>query len=561
MRSEIGSDDGSGVDGREPEGRRPRSADDGEAAGGRRGERQAVDAEVPIAKAIQEAPIGVTIGDARWDHAPLVYVNDAFEELTGYETSWALGRSCSFLQGEATRDEPVAELRRAIEEDVPVSVELRNYRADGSQFWNRVTLAPLRDGDGEVTHYVGFQEDVTERRRAEEAAERQARELRAQRESLQQVLDRVEGLVTATTASLASATTPEEVRSTLADCLSDYYATAWVGERDPVEETLEPLAAGEGAEPEPLALDGAVEEALSTGSLVVDYDRPEGPDRAAAYLPLASQGRTRGVAVVRDVPGAFDDREPVVLEAVGDVAATALDARESQRLLTADEVIRLTFELPAGDLGVADLIERLGCTAEFVGTVTEDESLPGLFFELTGVDDDSVAAAVEDAGAAVEVVRGGDGGALVEFTPAEAGVVHTLSTHNAQIAELTVSGGGATVVVDIPPTAEARAVGTALRERYPEAELVGKTERSRPGRTRREFLHDLEEALTERQAEALQRAYFGGFFEWPHASSGEELADSMGVSRSTYHQHLRAAQRKVIGEFCEGRGPLRSIDP
>jgi PAS domain S-box-containing protein len=112
--------------------------------------------------AAHESPIGVTIADVTVGDDPLIYVNDAFVELTGYTREEAVGRNCRFLQGEDTRSEPVAEIRAAIREERPTTVELRNYRKDGSLFWNRVTVSPIRDGTGTVTHFLGFQEDVSD---------------------------------------------------------------------------------------------------------------------------------------------------------------------------------------------------------------------------------------------------------------------------------------------------------------------------------------------------------------------------------------------------------------
>lgn len=115
-------------------------------------------------RAMDEAPIGITISDPAQDDNPLIYTNDKFAEMTGYDRDEVTGRNCRFLQGEETREEPVAKMRRAIEAEEPVTVELRNYRKDGEMFWNRVTIAPLYGEDGELEHWVGFQDDVTSRR-------------------------------------------------------------------------------------------------------------------------------------------------------------------------------------------------------------------------------------------------------------------------------------------------------------------------------------------------------------------------------------------------------------
>jgi len=121
-----------------------------------------------MSRAMNQAPVGITIGDAMVEDEPLVYVNDQFERVTRYERPAVLGRNCRFLQGEGTDGETVDRIRTAIENEEPVSVELLNYRRDGTPFWNQLDIAPVHN-DGEVTHYFGFQKDVTERKALEEA--------------------------------------------------------------------------------------------------------------------------------------------------------------------------------------------------------------------------------------------------------------------------------------------------------------------------------------------------------------------------------------------------------
>ena len=116
-------------------------------------------------RAMDEAPIGITITDPGQADNPLIYVNDRFQELTGYSDPEALGRNCRFLQGEATDTEPVARMREAVGNEDSVSVELRNYRKDGTEFWNQVSIAPVRDENGSVVNYVGFQRDISDQRR------------------------------------------------------------------------------------------------------------------------------------------------------------------------------------------------------------------------------------------------------------------------------------------------------------------------------------------------------------------------------------------------------------
>jgi PAS domain S-box-containing protein len=104
---------------------------------------------------------GVCVCDATRPDNPIVYVNRAFEPLTGYAAAEVLGRNCRFLQGPATDPAAVAEIRAAIRDERPCLVELLNYRKDGTTFWNALSLAPLHDDAGRLTHFVGVQTDVT----------------------------------------------------------------------------------------------------------------------------------------------------------------------------------------------------------------------------------------------------------------------------------------------------------------------------------------------------------------------------------------------------------------
>jgi PAS domain S-box-containing protein len=119
-------------------------------------------------RAVTASTNSIVITDLNQPDDPLVYVNPAFERTTGYAAEEALGRNCRFLQGE-DRDQPaLEELRTAIHEERHCTVVLRNYRKDGTLFWNELSVYPVRDEKGHMTNFVGVQNDVTERIRAEE---------------------------------------------------------------------------------------------------------------------------------------------------------------------------------------------------------------------------------------------------------------------------------------------------------------------------------------------------------------------------------------------------------
>lgn len=120
-----------------------------------------------VSKAMDASRNGMVLADARLDDAPIVYVNPAFERMTGYSASECLGRNCRFLN-EGDDDQPgIREIRAALREEREAHAVLRNYRKDGALFWNELHLAPLRDELGRLTHYVGIQTDISEQHRRE----------------------------------------------------------------------------------------------------------------------------------------------------------------------------------------------------------------------------------------------------------------------------------------------------------------------------------------------------------------------------------------------------------
>lgn len=119
-------------------------------------------------RALASTADGITIADARLPDRPLIYVNDGFSRLTGYSVEETVGSNCRFLQGPQTDPEAVRQLREAIASEEHCEVELINYRKDGTPFWNRLSITPIRNDSGITTHFVGIQSDVTRRRLAEQ---------------------------------------------------------------------------------------------------------------------------------------------------------------------------------------------------------------------------------------------------------------------------------------------------------------------------------------------------------------------------------------------------------
>jgi PAS domain S-box-containing protein len=120
-------------------------------------------------RAVAASSNGILITDPNLPDNPIVYTNPAFERTTGYLVEEVVGRNCRFLQGEDREQPALEELRAALREGRGCRVVLRNYRKDGSLFWNELHVSPVHDKEGRLTNFVGVQNDVTGRRRIEEA--------------------------------------------------------------------------------------------------------------------------------------------------------------------------------------------------------------------------------------------------------------------------------------------------------------------------------------------------------------------------------------------------------
>ena len=138
------------------------------AAAATRRARQHAERELQLRdRALAAAVNGVIITQADGD-MPVVYVNPAVERITGYPAGEIVGRNCRFLQNDDHDQADIARLHEALSRGEPCMAVLRNYRKDGSLFWNRMSIWPVKDPQGDTTHFVGIQEDITEQRQADE---------------------------------------------------------------------------------------------------------------------------------------------------------------------------------------------------------------------------------------------------------------------------------------------------------------------------------------------------------------------------------------------------------
>lgn len=121
-----------------------------------------IDSEI-FMRAVEDSRDGITISDPSLPDNPLIYVNDAFSEMTGYSKEEAINFNCRYLQGQDKNQRNITTIRNAISKGEYCLVTLRNYRKDGSMFWNELSISPVFNADEKLTHFIGIQKDVSAR--------------------------------------------------------------------------------------------------------------------------------------------------------------------------------------------------------------------------------------------------------------------------------------------------------------------------------------------------------------------------------------------------------------
>jgi len=416
--------------------------------------------------------------------------------------------------------------------------------------------------------------DITDRRLAEIDATEHAREAEQERANLEHLVERINGLVQDVTHLLVEAGTCEEIEQGVCDRLAatEPYSFAWIGSADFSERTLEPRASSGSIEGEfdaarPLdddskdpstraLLDEAVQVVTDVPNATLAADVHYGVDAGVESLiavPLVTRDASYGVLTVyASREEGVEERERVVLEALGRAIANAINALESKRTLTATRIVELEFTVEADALFVNRLTAETGCDLTYSGSVYQSDGSLGVFFTVSEGDPGTVLASAleDDTVQEARVLAEYDDEFLLQTTVTET-LVAMLVDRGAVTRALSVTDGLARYTVELPQESDARSLFDSVSEQFERTELVGYHEHERPVQSRQEFRADLEDRLTERQLTALRTAYYSGFFEWPREVDGEELAATMDISRSTFHQHLRVAERKILNAFFE----------
>ncbi|MFC7058083.1 bacterio-opsin activator domain-containing protein [Halovenus salina] len=521
-----------------------------------------------VVRAIDKAPVGISICDPSLPDYPLVYVNDTWQEVTGYSREEALGRNPRLLQGPETDDEATEAISEAIDSGKSVTTEIRNYRRDGTPFWNELTLSPVRDESSELSLYVGFQNDVTGRRNTREVATERAAKLTDEKRALHRILSRINGLLNNITHILVEEKQPQLIAQQICDEIASErgYTGSWFGSPGATGDELE-IEAQAGLNENvdsPLSrqsLPDIVDDAVESGELTLcqagtcdaEYLSPGTVDaRRLLVVPVVDSKQTYGVlAIYSESIEALDRREQQLFNSIGTMIASRLNAIRTAQILTADTVIELKMAIHDNAFPVSAVAGTLGADVEYVGMTSDSDAGT---YELFLSVHDSV-----DLGAVVKLafvhdvreISATDSSLTFAVTVGSGEPFIELADHGASVTQVTAGPERATVVLELPPEQDVRTILGVLEDRYADVELRSRYERDTKGQTVNEFASAVDERLTARQRAAVEAAYMNGYFEWPRPTDGAEVADTLGITRQTFHQHLRVAEQKLVDAYIE----------
>jgi len=483
------------------------------------------------------------------------YANPAVESVTGYTPEEVIGKNPRIWQSDEHDEAFYEELWSQISSGNVWDGELTNQRKSGERCWADTTIAPITDDDGMVEQYVAVERDITDRKQREVRIAEQNERL--------ELLNTTNKLLRDVNREIASASTREEIEHAVCEQFvgGDRFHAAWIGGRGVVDEAVSPRAwAGTDTatldehietlcETTPEPVDDALENGKPVTAAVDHHTEKQDGDPHAIVIPLVYHDAEYGVLVIETVDAETADLLPAQLFAeLGQTVADAINAAEQKQTLTSDKITELTFQLNGITEPLATLGAQLDCTVELEHIAVDGDGQRRQYVAVTETTPEAVGEYASEAPHIEEVqhVCTNEDCHLFQLVDDGTAIVATLAQYGASIESLSITGTSGQLVAQLASSNDIRSVVDALQSAYDGLTLVAKIEREQNVQTEAEFRTKLEATLTDRQREAAQTAYFAGYFEWPRTHSGEEVAEMMDITQTTFTQHLRAAENKLF---------------
>ncbi|WP_267640473.1 bacterio-opsin activator domain-containing protein [Haloarchaeobius amylolyticus] len=489
------------------------------------------------------------------------YVNDHAAELLGVHPETVVGDNVWDRFPGAVNSTFQEQYEKAMETQESVSFE--------EYFPPLETWFSVRAYPSETGLSVYFQ-DVTERKEREQ----ELRQRRAELESVAQLNRVVHGINEA----LVEAASHEAVERLVCEELAEspQFDYVWLGRTRQPRRGIDPVAAaGDGPAPADIAVESdpssgaetpaAVAAETQTLQVVDDIDAADAFDpccgavrdadfTSAAAIPLVYKDTLFGVLnIYAESPGAFTEGVVDALSQLRNVVGLAFSATERRAALIADQTIELELEL-VGDSAFFDAVADADARLELDGASAVDDHTFVEYFTVTSGDADllreqaTAADAIED----VSIVTEQGDETLLTLTIVDPPISTLLADHGGTLRTLEIDGETARLVAELPQSASIRSIVQSLDELFERADMRAKREHQRPERRVAELRSALENELTDRQREAIETALYAGYFEWPRRSDAEDIAEALGISSPTFHEHLRTAEQKLLTDLFDG---------
>jgi GAF domain-containing protein len=401
-------------------------------------------------------------------------------------------------------------------------------------------------------------------------------ELEAQNERLRRQLT-INDLIRSVNRSLVSAGTREEVESAVCDRLvaDDAIEFAWIADTTEPGDGIE-ASTWAGTNPEYLdsgALsesEASVEPALQTlrsgtATLVSNVlEDVQGSSwrrqtlaqgyQSVVAVPLAYDEYSYGVlAVYANESGAFGELERSVFEELGETIANSFTAIETRRALHTDSTLELRLTLTEPEEFLYRLARETDCRVTYEALASDSVEHTRLFISVAGAPADRIEDSLSTMVSVTEssLLEETEDGALFGVTVTGGVLAAQLVRHGGSPLSIVADADGLEATVDLPVETRVREFLTMIEEQFGAVELVSRRTAERELKTGQEYVSAMLDSLTERQQEVLRTAYFSGYFEWPRVSTGQDVAELLGVSQPTVNRHLRLGQGRLLAELFE----------
>lgn len=498
----------------------------------------------------------------------LAYANEAAtDRIAADAPGEVVGKSALEFIHPDDRPEAIGRVRQVIKErETAPPKETTLIDMNGQLKHAIITTAPIKyEGEPAAQAVIN---DITDRKKRGQQLQQQQARLTA--------LNNLDTVVRNINDAVIEQSTRDDIERIVCESLadSDSYEFAWIAEVDPKTQSVHPrVEAGVDGylEEIPLSADpsdpvgrGPAGRAIRTQEIQVIQDTLTDEDfepwhgyadkygyRSSAAVPITYEGTLYGVlGVYADRANAFTEEEQEVIGHLGESIGHAIAALKRKQALMSDEAIELSFCIP-------DIFDAVGISPPTDGVITIDRAL--------SLGDDvylTYGTATEDALPVLEalveqlpywvdqtILSKQQGDIRFEARLSDPPMVSLLAAQGGHIKQATIEHGECHMTIHLPPSVDTQRISKGIKDAFPTVELITRQQVTKPTKANEHLGQVVHEELTDRQRVILEAAYHSGFFESPRTSSGEDVAESLEISASTFHQHLRKAERRILSSM------------